>query len=283
MAVTKKYDEGGKYPKGDINKVARMLNMSDEGIRIYQKKGLVFPAIKAESRIRSFDIMDFTMLLYSRSYRKCDFSLVEVETIVNDCNIEQIRRMYEEKKLEKENEIHQAQLILRHIHDTIESINRIPELLGKIEISNFPGLFRLEFMYSGDVWNLDSEMVSNVSEWAGYAPCTAISTRYSIVDLLTGTQPDSSTSGLGMYTWFAEMMHVEENDHVQYVPPCDKAIHTILAADNTQLIPDMKVLIDYLRDNSLQPITDAVTLGIVSTNYDTTFTRYFHLWIPLYE
>ena len=246
MAVTKKYDEDGKYPKGDINKVARMLNMSDEGIRIYQKKGLVFPAIKAESRIRSFDIMDFTMLLYSRSYRKCDFSLVEVETIVNDCNIEQIRRMYEEKKLEKENEIHQAQLILRHIHDTIESINRIPELLGKIEISNFPGLFRLEFMYSGDVWNLDSEMVSNVSEWAGYAPCTAISTRYSIV-------------------------------------ACDKAIHTILAADNTQLIPDMKVLIDYLRDNSLQPITDAVTLGIVSTNYDTTFTRYFHLWIPLYE
>ena len=47
MAVTKKYDEDGKYPKGDINKVARMLNMSDEGIRIYQKKGLVFPAIKA--------------------------------------------------------------------------------------------------------------------------------------------------------------------------------------------------------------------------------------------
>ena len=78
MAVTKKYDEDGKYPKGDINKVAKMLNMSDEGIRIYQKKGLVFPAIKAESRIRSFDIMDFTMLLYSRSYRKCDFSLVEV-------------------------------------------------------------------------------------------------------------------------------------------------------------------------------------------------------------
>ena len=126
-------------------------------------------------------------------------------------------------------------------------------------------------------------MVSNVSEWAGYAPCTAISSRYSIVDLLTGTQPDSSTSGLGMYTWFAEMLHVEENDHVQYVPPSDKAIHTILAADNTQLIPNMKVLIDYLRDNSLQPITDAVTLGIVSTNYDTTFTRYFHLWIPLYE
>ena len=49
MAVTKKYDEDGKYPKGDINKVAKMLNMSDEGIRIYQKKGLVFPAIKAES------------------------------------------------------------------------------------------------------------------------------------------------------------------------------------------------------------------------------------------
>ena len=281
LAVTKKYDEAGSFPKGDINKVAKMLNMSDEGVRKYHKKGLVFPEVKAESRIRSFDIMDFTMLLYSRSYRKCDFSLAEVEKIVNDCNVEQVRQMYEKKIQEKEEEIRQAKMILQHLKDTTASISQVSELLGKIEISEFPGLYRLEFMYSRDVWSLESEMVSRISEWAGYAPCTAISSRYSINDLLSGTQPDSSCSGLGMYPWFAEMFQVEEDKNVICVPPCKRAIHTILAADNTQLIPDMKVLIDYLRDNDLKPVSDAITLGFVNTNFDTTFTRYFHLWIPL--
>ena len=75
MAVTIKYKEEQHYPRADINKVAKLLNMSDEGVRIYQKKGFVFPETKSGSRSRTFDIMDFTMLLYSRSYRKSDFSI----------------------------------------------------------------------------------------------------------------------------------------------------------------------------------------------------------------
>ena len=43
----------------------------------------------------------------------------------------------------------------------------------------------------------------------------------------------------------------------------------------------MGPVITYLAENSLEPASDAITLGIVNTGFGTTFTRYFHLWIPL--
>ena len=79
------------------------------------------------------------------------------------------------------------------------------------------------------------------------------------------------------------MLELETDEQIQFIPPCERSSHTILAADNNQLIPDMTILIDYLREHQLSPASDAVTLGFVNTNFDTTFTRYFHLWIPLEE
>lgn len=281
MAVSKKYRENKDHPFGEIHQIAKLMNMSDEGVRIYAGKGLVYPEVKKNSRIRSFDVMDFTMLLYSRVYQKSGFTLKEVEKLVNESSLDEIHTKYHKKMTDVDEEIERLQRAKACLEEVSASIDQIPELLNNCKITEFPGLYRIEFMNQGDMWNNDSEMIDLISEWTNYGPCTRISSRYSISLILEGKQPTEAMSGLGLLPEYAERFGVSPTERIIYVPPCDRAVHTIFAADNTQLIPDMSGLNRFIQDNHLTPTQDAVTLGFVNLNFNTTFTRYFHLWIPL--
>ena len=192
MAFTKQYRDNaadGPVSTKEIKQVAELLGMSDEGVRIYERRGFVHPDVREGSRTRSFDIMDFTMLLYSRVYRKSDFSLKETEQIVEAGAVETIQEMYGAKICELERELAQKRIVLECLHDASEAMESIPLLSNRCEIAPFPGLYRIEFMFSPNVWCDDPEQRELISTWAGYAPCTMISTRYFIRDLLDGRQP----------------------------------------------------------------------------------------------
>lgn len=284
MALTKQYrdnTDGGPVSTKEIKQVAELLGMSDEGVRIYARHGFVHPDVHEGSRARSFDIMDFTMLLYSRVYRKSDFSLKEIERIVEADDVETIEGMYGAKIRELEEELAQKRIVLECLRDASKAMESIPLLSNQCEITPFPGLYRIEFMSSTSAWCDDPEQRELISTWAGYAPCTMISTRYFIRDLLDGRQPTTAVAGMGMCAKYASHFSVQAGGQVFFVPPCDRAVHTVFFADNKQLIPDMSHVITYLAENNLEPAGDALTLGIVNTGFGTTFTRYFHLWIPL--
>lgn len=284
MALVKEYrnaEEPDYYVTSEIRTLANMLGMSDEGIRSYERNGLVSPNIKDGSGRRMFDIMDFTMLLYSRVYRKSDFTMKEISEIVNGNNLAHTLEMYQNKIAEEQAEIQRLTRTISCLTDVTDSIKSFDDLLGKCRVEAFPGLFRMEFMFDGDIWHHDSAMSAHISEWVNYAPCSMISTRYFLDDFRQRTQPKRSFSGLGIYPKYAESLGVRENEYVKYYPPCERALHTILAPDNLQLIADMQFIFDYLEANHLEPNGDAVTLGILNTNFDTLFTRYLHLWLPL--
>ena len=283
MAISKKYRSEYDSNQHEIKKIAKCFNMSDEGVRIYEKRGLVHPDVKNDSKIRTYDNMDFTMLLYSRVYKKCDFTLREVEKITREDSLEDIQKRYEQKIRQKQKELEEEKRRLERMQDIEMGIRQVMQLLGQCEIGTFPGLYRLEFMHKGSYLEQeDAELSRLVSQWIDFSPCTMISTRYDREEVFSGEKIKLANAGLGMECKYAKSLGVEENQYVRYWPPC-KAVHTIMAADNNQLVPDMEYIVQYVKERNLTVIGDAVTLGIVNLNFDTTFTRYFHLWLPIKE
>ena len=125
MTLSKQYRDnmdGGPVSTKEIKQVAKLLGMSDEGVRIYARRGFVHPDVHEGSRVRSFDMMDFTMLLYSRVYRKSDFSLKETERIVEAGDVETIQRMYGVKICELEEELVQKRIVLECLRDASKAM-----------------------------------------------------------------------------------------------------------------------------------------------------------------
>ena len=63
-------DKGGSLTNLKTGATAAMLGLSDEGTRMYERHGLVYPARDEVSGYRSFDIMDVVMLQSARAYRQ---------------------------------------------------------------------------------------------------------------------------------------------------------------------------------------------------------------------
>ena len=128
-----------------IGKVAKMMGMSVEGIRKYEKAGIINPRRSGDGEYRTYSYLDITSLIRGRMYRSFDFSLKEIEEMTNDLNAEEIveRLKKRQSAFSKEKEL----LFAREsfLKELTEDISRITRDDGKVQIVSKPAYFLIEF------------------------------------------------------------------------------------------------------------------------------------------
>lgn len=87
------------------NEVSRILNISIDSLRYYEKLGVITPKIDERNRYRYYDAWDINYLLDYLYYRKMDYSSQEIMEFIHgdtlDAQIEKVREKldyYKEKK-----------------------------------------------------------------------------------------------------------------------------------------------------------------------------------------
>ena len=65
-----------------ISEVAKELDMDISTIRFYERKGLVQPKRRADSKYREYGMEDIAILKSIILYRKLDFSIEEIGQLV---------------------------------------------------------------------------------------------------------------------------------------------------------------------------------------------------------
>lgn len=175
--ANKEYKTAGDFSDVRIGLVADIFGLSDEAVRKYEQNDLIFPNRAGDSQYRAYDFMDIVMMLYSRQYKEFGFSVRETSNLVNECNIQEIKDAYERQRslqIKKIELIHQQLNFMEKISHDIE---RIPELVGRCELSENPGIFRLEFSSVDDLIS-NPKRVAAIKQWISFLPFTVISTVY---------------------------------------------------------------------------------------------------------
>lgn len=280
MSLNRKYKEKLEYEKELTGSVAKWMGLSDEGVRMYERYGLLHSDKDAQNNYRSFDIMDMTMLLYSQVYRESGFTLRETQKLANSCTLEEIHTAYQERCEAQRKALEREQLRLRRVMEITEDIKSVRMQYGQCSIEMSPAMYRVEFMKKFKTIR-GNERQACVGYWMKeYLPFAMLSTRYYQETLACAQEKMDAASGLGMYAKYAEALGVTENEYVTYHSPF-RAVHAILSASNEMLTPDMGNCLAYIRDNGLQICGDAIGFGIVNTNFSDAFKRYYHIWIPI--
>lgn len=277
-----RHTKGHVFPQKQTGKVAKLMGMSDEGVRLYEKHGLVYPEKAGESGYRAFDIMDITMLLYGRVYRESGFSIKEAGRLANACEMPEVAAAYRAKAAELRSELELQARKVERVEEIAREIELLPAQLGRWELASRPGLYRLEFFARGDVVP-DQQRQAVMGEWMRYVPFTMLSTRYFQEKLripLEKNDQSSSVSGLGVDRKYASLFSIQESSIVRYHPPV-RAAHAILHANNAQLPPDFSSLFPFLEQRGLQLCGDILSLGVVNLHFGGEFDRYFHIWAPV--
>ena len=76
-----------------IGKVAKLLGLSIEGIRSYERAGIISSRRTDENSYRKYSYLDITSLVRARMYRSFGFSLAETELVTNQHTVIQTREL----------------------------------------------------------------------------------------------------------------------------------------------------------------------------------------------
>ena len=111
-----------------ISQIARLLGLSSDTIRFYEKKGLVHPATNPDNQYREYDLNNILELLDIIYYRHLDISLNDIQSICTSGSIETMHELLLKKKQETEERIRYEQQLLKkltHIPKPIKEWNLI--------------------------------------------------------------------------------------------------------------------------------------------------------------
>lgn len=280
MGINRHYKEKLDYPTHKTGKVARLMGLSDEGVRIYERYGLVYPEKTEGNGFRTFDIMDMVMLLYARVYRECGFSLKEARHLANDCELDEVADAYEENLVELRRKLEWENMRLSRVEELLEEVRAAAATENQCSLSVMPGMYRIEFIRDRRL-DAPREKQQKVTEWMEqYIPFIMLSTRYR-KDTLSLPRPNMKAfSGLGIQEKYADFLGIRPDEDIRYYPPTP-AVHTILRASNQELIPDFNGCLTFILEHGLVISGDPISFGIANLHYQTDFDRFFHLWIPV--
>ena len=256
-----------------IGKVAKLLGLSIEGIRSYERAGIISSRRTDENSYRKYSYLDITSLVRARMYRAFGFSLSETELLTNQHEIDDILTALHcrEEKIRMEIVLQKAKLSL--LEELTEKIEEIENMTGDIELCKSPSSYRMEFSKNGEI-DYTEETVANFRRFVDCLPFSRISSRYSEVNVYGGLAIDAD---------FASLCGLETSGgKIQYLPSqlCLKLVISEEEngfADSSRLEP-LYEFADYHRFHLSKDLIGYTILGISKSK---AYRRYREIYAPV--
>lgn len=101
-----------------IGKAAKLLGVSTEGLRLYERAGILKPHRgKDDTSYRIYEHLDFTALIRARGYHNYGFSTKEIANLINAPELNHICQQYEQREHDLEREIQWKTLLLENLQE----------------------------------------------------------------------------------------------------------------------------------------------------------------------
>lgn len=267
--------------KYKIGTVARLLGVSPEALRLYERNGiLVSDRGDGEHGYRYYSRLDITALTRARAYHQYGFSLKETEALINTDDVDFVCQHYEERANSLEEEIQRKQLTLDYLKRILVLLKQLPSEVWTIRLESSPGIYRLEFM-EGDDLILETDELDAFSNWAGLAPFSFPSQRNCWASLEQGE--DRSFSALGILEADAKALGMPEFVRAgSYIPP-SPSLYTVvdISEENSSCVQYLDHLKKYVRQHHISVAGDPVCRTFLSMNKKEDYRRFRQVWLPI--
>lgn len=96
-----------------ISQISKLLGLTNDAIRFYEKKGLVHPTINPHNSYRMYTLKNVLELLDIIYYRHLDFSIIEIQELYQNLDPTQAYQLVETQKIKVERRILYEQQLLK--------------------------------------------------------------------------------------------------------------------------------------------------------------------------
>ena len=269
---------GMRYKIGDVS---RILGISADLLRYYEKKGVVRPQKDQNNDYRYYDTWDINFLIDCLWFKHFGFGIPQVAYMVTDCYHGDLISLLDEKSDQMASEIRKQEQLLARLREYREAVERVKAGLGVCDIQDSPELicYLNRFNYS---YNYTPEMQRLSRQWQEYMPFTQ---RYFEIpqEGLMGDGADFAW-GFSLRTPYAEELDVQVKPPVKRLPS-RRCIHSAFrsAGKNAFTPRHLSFLLDFAKEQELKIAGNAMGTLVCSVREEGSddLTGYFEVWLPV--
>ena len=279
VSICSNFDGRSAELRYKIGDVARILGISTDLIRYYEKKGVVTPVKDKSNDYRYYDTWDINYLIDCLWYKNFGFNIDHIADMVSDFSRTDLLSDLDGKEAELEESIHHQQLLLRRIREYRESVASVKELVGVCDIRRSPAIACYLNRFNQSYDN-SAKLRQTSQKWLKYMPFTKRHFEINWEDVLGG--------GEG-YAWgfSLDMQYVDELK-VPIAPPIvtlpsQLSIHSAFKSSGKDAFTPRHIdfMIDYAEANGLEIFGSVRGNLVCSIVEEDQLTGYFEVWMPI--
>lgn len=275
-----------KYKIGDM---AKILGISPDLLRYYEKKGVVSPVKDRNNDYRYYDTRDTNFLVDCLFYKNFGFSIEETSELVRSCSIDEISGRFLENETQLEESIRRQQLLLRRSQEYRRSIARISDHLGRCSFDRRPACIYYINRHNQE-FDTAPDLGRVTRQWLKYLP---FSRRSFIVPMEALLSPDSREEfqwGFSLSQEYAGLLGASAQPPVVALSDT-RCVYTVFSNPDSAFSPRFfGYAMDFIRAQGLRLCGDVFGNLLVSANEagplaitpgTPQITGYFEAWLPV--
>lgn len=260
--------------KYNISNVAKMLNISNELLRHYERKGLISP-IRSQNGYRFYEENDIHLLLGIRRFRNAGFSLNEVDTLLHTGDYDDIKEMLSKRIKDLDYEIMQKKAVLDSMVKIMDDLNTLKENIDLVEVCDSPSILCIDKSHS----NL-SDYPDLFLRWQENMPAVHIApffTKKSSVEVF-----EDVSFGFAVPLELAEPLGLFDTPYSKVIEST-KCVTLIAHSHGENFLSgsSIKHALEYCVQNNLELKDDPWGLTIGSFLKDNKAFRFHRIYLPI--
>ncbi|MCI8538963.1 MAG: MerR family transcriptional regulator [Oscillospiraceae bacterium] len=268
-----------RYKIGDV---AKILGISPDLLRYYEKKGVVKPTKDPDNDYRYYDAWDVNFLMDCLWFKNFGFSIEQIAEMVRIPSARQLSTLFYEKEDELRATITRCELLLKRSEEHRQELTHIPRLLGRCELGDSPEVIRYINRYTDSFDN--SPALQRLSrDWLDLIPFTSRCFEIQKEDLLQDGGRDYRW-GLALAMDYAEQLKVAQDPPVAHLRS-ERSIHSVFKSSGKGNFSPrhIRYMVDYAHEQGLTITGGARGQLLASVLEGDLLTGYFEVWLPIAE
>lgn len=267
------------YQTYTIGELAKILGITAETIRYYERKNIIQPKHNKESGYRYYTTWDLHMIIRARCYLKFGLSIEETAHILQRNNIQEIDDL-----LSKQEDILQQQIIyqmnlLKKLRMNRELLKDACNSSHQLTLRMSPAMYRINTQtnYNLVVSRQEQQQIKLICEKVPFIFSTALFHKNDIEN-----QNTTFDFGIGIEEQFADILQIKENDYIHYYPS-QLCLYMCVSSRSRQFLTYhvMQPAFDYMKEHNLSLNGDIITQIVAMWKPEDEYFNWHNIWIPV--
>ncbi|MGI5971036.1 MAG: MerR family transcriptional regulator [Oscillospiraceae bacterium] len=268
-----------KYKIGDVS---RILGISPDLLRYYEKKGIVHPVKDKDNDYRYYEAWDINFLMDCIWFKNFGFSIDKVAKIINKSSTGEISAIFTENEKVLKDNIRRCELLLRRSEQHREALKRIRPNLWKCRIDHSPEIIRYIHRYNY-IYDNSPKLQKLSQRWLKYMPF--VTRCFEIPEnSLKGCESEEYQWGFSLDMEYVREFNVPAEPPVVHIPS-QRSIYSVFSSRGKNAFSPklLKYIVDYADENGYEICGGAQGNLLASALDNGVLTGFFEVWVPIKE